>query len=115
MTILRGLKDTALALGIKGMGKKYLAHIGHITTCEVTTAEKRCALQIALAGEPHPIRLSLSYDLREHRGSSRAEDTLILTQCTASKEWMETVAQNYLCNRSIPLTGSLRHLSVLLR
>ncbi len=82
-----------------------LAPYGDMLNFQVDPAAKTIALEILLKGEKEPVRLTLSgYELRS---GADGKTSLAFGGVTASREWIETLAREFVIGREIELPAKL--------
>ena len=106
--ILGRAADTARGRVASVAGRQVLASrlapYGDMLNFQVDPAAKTIALEILLKGETEPVRLTLSgYELRDNGGKTR----LAFAGATASREWIETLAREFVIGREIELPPKL--------
>jgi hypothetical protein len=103
--LLRGSKDAALALAVRGVVNARMSRIGEMTELSVDTKKRTILIRLELRGEDEPIELHIKkYGLKSNGDSA----TLTILDATASRAWIEEALQAFVVGRSfeIPPTAA---------
>jgi hypothetical protein len=98
--VLRGSKDAALALAVRGFFNAKFSKIGEMTELLVDTKKRAFRLRLDLAGEAEPIEIHVKKYSLERRGE-RA--TLTIVDANASREWLTQVLREFVVGQKFTI------------
>jgi Mg-chelatase subunit ChlD len=99
-TLLRGSKDAALALGVRGYFNTKFSRIGQMSELSVDTRKRAVRVRMELAGESKPIEIHVKkYDLERRRGRA----TVTVLDASASREWLTEVLRAFVIGRKFTI------------
>ncbi|MDB6112491.1 MAG: hypothetical protein JWR69_4241 [Pedosphaera sp.] len=92
-TVLPLLPDSAVAWGAREYFNVRYQSLGHMTTLQIDSANKKASLDLDLKGETQPLHITINrYEL-----STAGDKTLIeIKEFTTSREWINQVAAGFL-------------------
>jgi hypothetical protein len=97
---LRGSKDAALALAVRGVVNARFSRIGEMTELSVDTKKRSIHLRLELRGENEPIEI----DIDKYTLKRTGEDALLtIVEATASRKWIEEALQEFVVGRSFAI------------
>jgi hypothetical protein len=93
---LSGLRDKALSKGVELAVNSRIRRFGKVLKFQLDSREKTIELEILLKGEHEPLRVSLKrYEIVEEE----SRYYLLAENIVTSREWINTVAENYLAGQ----------------
>lgn len=94
--VLRGIKDSALAMGLKTYLNDRFGDYGEIQDCEVDTEIGQLHLHVLLRGEQKPISASINrYELQREGG----DVYVVLKSLSSSREWLTQLLSKLLTGK----------------
>lgn len=102
---MRGSKDAALALTVRGVVNARMRQIGEMTELSVDTKKRTIFIRVELRGEDEPIEVHVKKYGLKRSGDSAA---LTILDATASRKWIAEALQEFVVGRSfvIPPTAA---------
>jgi hypothetical protein len=99
-TLLRGSKDAALALAVRGFFNTRFSRIGQMTELSVDTKKRAFRVRLELAGESEPIEIQVKKYSLERRSTGA---TLTVVDATASREWLTEVLREFVIGQKFTI------------
>ena len=98
--MIRKLKDKTLSRGLALALDNRIRQYGRILDLRLDSLNKRLELEILLKGEAEPLQIRIeNYEVREEAGRWY----LLAKELKTSREWIETLAREYLSERPIEI------------
>ena len=98
--MIRHLKDKTLAQGLALALNKRIEKYGRILDLRLDSRNKRLELELLLNGEAEPLQVRIeNYEIREEAGCWY----LRAKELKASREWIDTLAREYLSERPLEI------------
>ncbi|HDP25116.1 MAG TPA: hypothetical protein ENN34_06705 [Deltaproteobacteria bacterium] len=98
--VLHGGKDRALSASLKIMAQRHLKRFGDVVDLHLDTSRKTLEIEMVLSGEDSPVTVHLgSYVLEKRSGKT----WLTISEITASRVWIQRVAQEFLVGRAFEI------------
>ena len=102
--MLAGLKDGALALGLKTYLNEKFRDYGEIIDCEVDTSACSISLHAMLRGEREPVTAKVArYEIK--RDSEGAY--IVLHELASSREWLSRLLNALFANKRYAVPGAV--------
>lgn len=100
----RGLFKVAKDAGASRLAEhaiqKQIEEYGDMLDLKINSQDKSIEVELLLKGEQHPMKVKIDkYELVD----GPETDFIIVHKATASREWMDTLLQNFLIGKSIPI------------
>ena len=103
VSLLGGLKDRAVSLAVRQLLAPRLAPYGEMLSLQLDSQNKTLSLELLPKGEREPIRVTLAgYEIVEGD-----PPRLRVRAATASREWVEVLANQFLVGRTVDLPANL--------
>lgn len=110
--MFRRLKDGAVSWTVEQMLRSWLEPYGELASFSLDSGARRMAADLLLKGETAPVRVEMTgYVVREGDEGLR----LNYDDLTVSREWLQSLADKLLAERSIALPNSARRFWPILR
>jgi hypothetical protein len=93
--MVRKLIDSALKTAVKSWVNAKFAPYGEVQELLLNTPEHMARVVALFRGEERPISVAVRYEIRG--------DGIAVTAIDASREWLNTLAQDYVRGRCFPL------------
>jgi hypothetical protein len=100
--VFRGMKDSALALGLKSYLNDRFGDYGEIKDCEVDTEAGRLRLHARLLGERELVTAAIERYELEREGN---EVYVVLKRFSSSREWLTRLLTRLLAGKRYRLPG----------
>jgi len=98
--MIRRLKDKTLSRGLALALENRIRPYGRLLDLRLDTRDKQLALEILLYGETEPLQVRIeNYEVREEAGHWY----LAAEEIHTSREWIETLAREYISGRPIEI------------
>jgi len=98
--MIRHLKDKTLSRGLALALNSRIEKYGRILDLRLDSRDKRLELELLLHGETDPLQVRIeNYEVREEAGHWY----LLAKELKTSKEWIETLAREYLSERPVEI------------
>jgi hypothetical protein len=96
--------DSLRSLSIKLFLNKYFEDFGDVQAVDVDPKTNRAVLQVALKGEPAPVRLELDYRVEP--------EALVIVHFRCEREWIGNVLNRFLGGKRFDLDGGVAQAAV---
>lgn len=106
-SLMRGAKDTAIAMALKSMVNDKLGMYGEITDCSIDTQKSNLTAQALLRGEREKVSVKLDRYEIERDG---AEHYIVLKTFTSSREWLTVALNRFLSGKRFKLPAAVTKL-----
>lgn len=101
---LRAAKDAAVAAGLRRVINTAIKEYGRMLNLRLDPTQKRLELELDLAGETSPIRLTIGrYQIVREAGGAY----VVVDEVNCSRPWITTLAANVLAGRRLPIDPAL--------
>lgn len=98
--IARQGKDLAVSKALEALGQHYAGKFGTIESLKLDSANREIHLELLLKGEQDPITVCIKgYDII----SDKDRYFIVASDIAVSREWMETLAREYVCGRKFEI------------
>lgn len=99
-------KDKASSAILRRLADKYIRKYGRVEDISIDSSRKTLEARILLHGETEPISLRISrFEIIKEDGYHN----IVIHGLSASREWIDTLARDYLEDRAIRIPSSTAH------
>ncbi len=102
--LMRGAKDTALALALKSMVNEKLGMYGEVLDCTLSTSTNTVTAHALLKGEREKVSVKLDRYEIQQEGESYF---IVLKTFTTSREWLTVALNRFLSGKRYQLPGAV--------
>ena len=106
-SLVRGAKDTAIAMALKAMVNDKLGMYGEVVDCSISTASNSLTAQALLKGEREKVSVKLDRYELEREGETHF---IVLKTFTTSREWLTVALNKFLAGKRYKLPAAVSKL-----
>jgi len=105
--LMRGAKDTAIAMALKSMVNDKMGMYGEVVQCSISTADNSLTAQALLKGEREKVDVKLERYELEQDGDTHY---IVLKSFKTSREWLTVALNKFLAGKRYKLPSAVSRL-----